>query len=391
MEDKLAESWQKADLVSPAPIDIKKEGISVKFSGSSRYTRKFYFDTDNKKYRYFDRGGVDDPKKAKDLTLGEYEITSKTLPGSIPWDKEFADIKYRLCMKLKQRPAGPIFIYDNNLDYLLAVKGFCSFIKSTGSGGGELNKKSEQILNIIAYERSAFCWNTINNIFDRAITPSMKLCRRISNIRQGQDMLHSQRDILLKSWASSISKRSKKHYPYSTIKTKTYLKKYFRDGKPREDHIIDATGLINEYCKERLKVKYGIFNPAIEERTNRKVNGMPVSFVYNPSEAIIPYLLDEKYIPEEDKSYTRFDFPNKELNEPDSLVKFDPTEPKIKTTSAEEGNGDKIFGDFHIKDISSVVLNDIPPNEGNNLKKWVRINGRKICSPEKIGKILNHL
>lgn len=387
MENETAGAWQKLAIVYPQLPELTGRRVSVKFAkggGGKRFGRTFWFDVKEKKFRYLHSPSDDKDQsaKAKDLAQCEYEVRSKDDPGTYPWDQDSSDRNYRLTMNFKQRPAGPIFFYSNDLNEVQALKGFGVFCKKTANKPleGDLAK----LLDSLMYNNGAFGYNRIDQVFGAGAANSFKVYKLMQCLAGGTFYLEDQKKMVLKAWANNVTTKAKHFKPKATMRLALFLQTLARIRDPSETAIYESTKRIVSAHEREREVTRGIFDDAIQEKANRRFQGMSAHATYEVSPAIEPIATGREEIPSENKEFTKFDFTLKPFDVSNSQVKIDYSDFKMNVVSRCDETD--VYGSVPIDDISSIVLNEEPPRTESENLKWLKVNGRKIKEPERYGR-----
>jgi hypothetical protein len=394
VEDEMSKPWEKLAVVYPPLPELSVRRVSVKFAkgaSGSRYPRIFWFDMSSKKFRYLHspQNTKDQEAKARDLADCEYEITEKDNPGDYKWDEGNEDKKYRLMMKFDKRPAGPVFFYTDELNEAQALKDYGLFCKRMATEeNSTLESKTLKLLDAIWYNNASVGFNFITRLYKMAVRGSKKTCKSMKSIADANTYFENQKKMLLKAWANNVNSKARHFKPRSTIRLAMFLRTLAKVHNPNEELIVSSTKRILDAYEKEHEVARGVFNEAINEKANRRFEGMSAYSVYKVSPLIEGYAADQKEVPVEDRSYTKFDFSTGEFEATDSQVRIDYYNHKVNVVSRYEKN--KIYGSVPIDDISSIVINEAPPEiESRNLR-WLKVNGRKIKEEEKYGKVDNN-
>jgi hypothetical protein len=388
------------EIVSPAMPKLDEPRLSVKFgqekTKGSIYARSFYFDANEKKYRYFksDNPGPelmskkDIYKKAKNLAKCDYEINTKENPGEFAWKDRTGRSLTRLSMRFDERKKWPIFVYDEgreDLEILHGLKAYGVYCKKLAEGNNA-ESKADMLLNCLNYTRSAFALNTLiklsNKVRER-VEASKKLNEVIKILGDKGEELLEQRRQLLRSWAGAVLGRTRHYRPRSTIKLALFLRSMALIRDPTEKIVIEsAQKIVKHYKEHRLKAK-DAFDFEVTEKASRRLRGIPTLAHYKVSRQVTS-ALDEGL----SKDVAGFDFPERPFKHNQCSAKLDYEEFEIVVK--DDLDTGKIFGRMLIRDISSIVLDD--PLEGSDeRKKWLRVNGRRIIRNKVLGKLIINL
>lgn len=192
----------------------------------------------------------------------------------------------------------------------------------------------------------------------------------------GNLYLEDQKKMLLRSWANNVTAKAKRFRPQATIRLTLFLRTLARIRNPTETAICESTKRIKSAYEREREVTRGIFDDVIQEKANRRFNGMSAEAAYVVSPAIEAIATGREKIPPEDKDFIKFDFTLKPFDVSDSKVKIDYNNFKMNVVSDHDETN--VYGTVPIDDISSIVLNEEPPRSESENLKWLKINGRKI-------------
>ena len=144
--------------------------------------------------------------------------------------------------------------------------------------------------------------------------------------------------------------------------------------------IESAEKILSKYIQHRKPGKE-VFDKEIIEMGKLRTEGIQVSAELILSKQIEPIATGRQEVPREHVAFAKFDFPQNSFKEDQCQVKIDPENYKLAITGDE--TYEKLWGEFLIGDISSMVLNDDPTGGKYKNKRWIRINGRKIRKDRK--------
>jgi len=375
------------EVVSPAMPELDKIRLSVKFAQKSYkgsiYARAFYFDTKEKKYRYYTSGNVgpelkqkkDAEKKAKNLAKCDYEINTKEKPGEFSWRDKTQKSSTRLSMRFDERNKWPIFLYDEGeekIETLYGLKAYGVYCKKLAEEN-KAEEKADRLLSCLSYTKSAFALNTLINISNKVeerAEASKKLNELIKVLSdKGKDFLDKKKQ-LLRSWASAVLGRTGHYRPRSTIKLALFLRSMALIRNPTDRIVTESAKNIVKYYKQHREKGNEVLDLEITERSSRRLNSISTLAHYKVSPQVTS-ALDQGL----NKGGAGFDFTERAFKYNECSTKLDYK--NLKIVVREDLDNGEIFGEMPIKDISSIILDD-PPKGSNERKRWLRVNGRRI-------------
>ena len=317
----------KTKIINPPMIPLSKKRYSIKYgkfmSGSKR-VRIFFFDTHERKYRYYRKedDGNDVYEKAMNLDECEYGITTKKRPGVYKWDDE--DSQYRLSMMFEQRKRRPIFVYDNNLNMLQGLKNYGVFCKTINEKyGTRFDLKLIRLLASLSYFNTVVPWNSIKSVLNKMIDKSKRMTVLINSFPIIAQMLDQQKKFLLLAWAYGITHKPKRYRLKPVLRLNRQSTMIPRFRYPIDQDIPEAAKAIFKLYKEyRTRANKDPDNE-IAEKARRRSNGISAASVYKISPEIVPIAHGIKEVPKEYKDFTKFNFPNVEFSQPEGIVKLD--------------------------------------------------------------------
>lgn len=376
-------AWKHLEVVKPQMPDLSELRLSVKFGRSktngSIYARSFYFDTAEKKYRYYksDKPGPDlktkkdVTKKAKNLSKCDYEINTKSNPGKFDWRDRTGRSETRLSMQFEERGKWPIFVYDEgreSVETLQGLKAYGVYCKKQAEGG---EGNAEKLLHCLSYANSAFAYNKlvgVDNKVREGLERSGKLNKVVKIMSKEGEELSQQEKQLLCSWGAAVVGRIGHFRPRPTIRLALFLRSMARIRNPTDKIVMESAKKIVKYYDQHRKVANEAFDWEITEKASRRTNGISTFAHYKISPKVVSAL-------NKGEKAVGSDFPEKSFQHSQCSAKLDYEEFKIVV--GDDLDSGKIFGRMPIGDISSLVIDDAP-DDIDERKRWLRINGRRI-------------
>lgn len=384
MEDELSGPCKHLEVIAPAMPDLTDVYLSVKFGQGNKsgsiYVRPFYFDTAQRKYRYYTakkpsrqlKNTKDVMKKAKSLAKCEYEVNTKSDPGTFAWKDESGKSQVRLSMRFDERSKWPIFVYDEgslSAETLHGFKAYGEYCKKAQGGEGV----AEKMLACMSYKREAFVYNRLMEVYEK-VSEKMKSSRKVDKVvrsiaNAGEECAEMRRQ-LLRAWASATVGRSGHFRPRSTIRFSQFLRSLAHIRNPTDELVVESARSILKHYEQHRGRANEVFDWEVREKASRRLRGASAVAFYELSPKVTNALAGEV-----SKDAVGFEFPEKPFQYSQASAKFDYEEYKIVVGDDTESG--KVFGKIPVGDISSIVLDD-PPRDSSERKQWLRINGRRI-------------
>ena len=370
--------------------NLAERRMCAKYGGwGSVVFRYFRFDLRANKYRYYTakEDYIENDPKALNLAQCDPEVQKKEEAKGDKWvEPDGQPANFRLMMKFYERKTGPIYLYSNDENLLYGYKHYLLHLKKIAfpilveEQRYTFVEVLEKMLGLLSYMISrkllAFCMNINTRVLGRTRIDSEFLLNLITGI----NLIYHHKEYIQRSWAIGTLSNLKKSKPHATLRIKGLLRVMSHMQKPSEEFIIEAAKKISANYKLHKKEREACVEEEIQDRCGKLKKGSEATMRYMVHPNILKFAKGETKIPEEHKEFTSFEFPMNDLEEEQGLIRINTERSTISICSQRED-----LGNCKLMDISSVILNDPPPNQQEG-KFWIRINGRRIAQELNIGK-----
>ena len=305
-------------------------------------------------------------------------------------------------MRFAERGNRPIFVYSEDPEELHALKNYGRFCeKAIGIKESKDNcsfvGKLEKIVYLLGFSLSSRIWERCEKVYEKLADGRLKKPDKVlvDTLVCGLRLLRRHEDTLALVWGRGTTSELKRTSPQATIRTAGFLQSPPSriEIDTTETSIVEATSrIVTEFRRHKQQnteaaapllsgEEAGVAERATGKRPSPAANTTITMISFKVSSRIRELCAGKVKVPREHAGFCRFEFPTQDC--PEISANFRLGGNKIRVEESSSGN---LTGEFLLGDVSSIVLNDPLASDS---RKWLRINGRRIKTPDSFGMSLS--